>query len=797
MTDQRQKLMQRRTTALLIAGILGVAVLLIGTAWGIVRWQGAQTRFAAESLAVERARSEFIRLDALLAGIAAAAAPADIAASQREHQRAAAALEKAFAAAQQVKTPFGSALALAEAEAARRELLKSERAAFAALRGGNAERARAFLEEAKYRQQQQRLAASLRTASAELDAYRTSEGAAQRREVVLALASLLAALAAVLVGGGIATASNSRARRELADSTEDLERTELILRKSEEYHRLFRHASDVTLILDGRGTVLDLNHKASEVYDIPREMFVGRTLASITHETRNITRQIQGVLADGIPQELDTVHHRADGTPINFLISLSVVEFQGRRAVLSVHRDVTERKVLERQLAHQAFHDTLTGLANRALFRDRVEHALARSVRNPQPVIVMFLDLDNFKTVNDSLGHAAGDQLLVAVAKRLHTCLRVTDTIARFGGDEFAILLEDSKHPEDSVAVAERITAELHLPFRIEDKQVFVGTSIGIASSHLSDTAEELLRNADVAMYIAKNDGKGCYQVFEPHMHALAMERLDLEGDLRRAVDREEFVLQYQPIVNLETGGLTGVEALVRWNHPDRGLIAPGAFIPLAEETGLIVPLGRWVLYEACRQGQQWQATLRGDTALTLTVNISARQLQHSELVDTVRGALQSSGLAADSLILEITESVMMQNPEAALSRLRELRDMGVRIAIDDFGTGYSSLSYLQRFPIDILKIDKSFVDGVAGGEEESALARAVIALGDTLRIATVAEGVSSLDQLVQLGELNCEMGQGYYFAKPLHASEIAGLLGAPYPFLPLLPIPEAALASV
>jgi diguanylate cyclase (GGDEF)-like protein/PAS domain S-box-containing protein len=591
------------------------------------------------------------------------------------------------------------------------------------------------------------------------------------------LAPGLAALTAFLAGGA-ALLLFLRWRTMLLGALADRERAEATLRKSEEYHRLFRQASDVILILDpAKGVILDVNYRACEVYDIPREMFLGRTLSSITHDTRNIEGRFRTLLAEGTCQEFETVHFRSDGAPIHFQVNASVIEFQARRAVLSIHRDISERKVLEQQLAHQAFHDSLTGLANRALFRDRVEHAVARSVRHPQPLIVMFLDLDNFKTINDSLGHAAGDELLVMVAKRLRGCLRVTDTVARLGGDEFAILLEDAKHPEDSVAVAERITNELSMPCTLEGKEVFIGTSIGIASSIGGDTAEELLRNADVAMYIAKSKGKACYELFQPHMHQVVLERLDLEADLRRAVERNEFELHFQPIVVLRNGRMNGVEALVRWNHPERGQMAPGAFIPLAEETSLIVPLGAWVLEEACGRATAWQQQFPEHRDLTITVNVSAKQFHQADLVETVSAALEHSGLRPELLILELTESVLMQHTEATLAKLKDLKKLGVRLGIDDFGTGYSSLSYLQRFPIDILKIDRAFIDGVGSGMDESALARAIIALGETLRMRTIAEGVRTREQSLALQALGCEYGQGFFFARPLTAEVLQQML--------------------
>jgi diguanylate cyclase (GGDEF)-like protein/PAS domain S-box-containing protein len=450
--------------------------------------------------------------------------------------------------------------------------------------------------------------------------------------------------------------------------------------------------------------------------------------------------------------------------------------------MVGVDMDVTERKVLEEQLAYQAFHDPLTGLANRVLFRDRVEHALSRAGRSGavrEHVAVLFLDLDDFKSVNDTLGHAEGDRLLEAVAARLLRATRGCDTVARLGGDEFAVLLEDMAGPDDALTVAERIVAALRAPVGVTGKDVLVSASIGIAHARPDDSTGELLRNADVAMYQAKEGGKGCARVFEPAMHAAIVERLTLAADLRHAVDRGELRLLYQPIVELESGRLTGVEALVRWQHPDRGLVAPAVFIPLAEEVGMIVPVGRWVLVEACRQLRSFDGLVSPGAGpdrggLTMSINLSGLQLQDPELVAHVAGALAEAGVAPARVVLEITESVLMRHAEETIATLHALKALGVRLAIDDFGTGYSSLSYLQRFPVDVLKIDKAFVDGVARGGSDAALARAIIALGDSLGLRTVAEGIEHPEQWAQLAALGCGHGQGYLFARPLTAAALA-----------------------
>lgn len=436
--------------------------------------------------------------------------------------------------------------------------------------------------------------------------------------------------------------------------------------------------------------------------------------------------------------------------------------------------DITDRKVLEEQLKHQAFHDPLTGLANRALFVDRVEHALARGERDGMRVAVLFVDLDDFKTINDSLGHNGGDEVLVAVAGRLRECFRPGDTFARFGGDEFAILVEDTSL-SNATSVAYRIVDALGEPFSIGGREVMIHASVGIEFAEAQGTrTDELLRNADVAMYVAKGKGKARYQLFEPSMHTAALRRLEIKADLRRAVEKDEFVLHYQPIVSLNGGALLGMEALVRWNHPERGLLPPLDFISVAEQTGLITPLGRWVLREACRQATKWPLS---NPSISLSVNVSTTQFQQPGLVEDVANALWDSGLDPSILTLEITESVLVHDTDAVIEKLHRLKDFGVKVAIDDFGTGYSSLGYLKRFPIDILKIDKSFIDGVGNGAEEAAIAQAIIKLGESLGLEVVAEGIELPEQIDALQLLRCERGQGFFFSGPVDAETMGGLL--------------------
>ncbi|MEO5588450.1 MAG: EAL domain-containing protein, partial [Gemmatimonadaceae bacterium] len=439
------------------------------------------------------------------------------------------------------------------------------------------------------------------------------------------------------------------------------------------------------------------------------------------------------------------------GHPLDIEVTSVPVTYNGRAGVLSILHDVTERKELEKQLAHQAFHDPLTNLANRVLFRDRVEHALQRAAGGSAASSVLFIDLDNFKAVNDGLGHSAGDWLLIEVAARLTACLRPADTIARLGGDEFAVLIDDETAPAE--ATAEVILQAFREPFAVQGTDIVVTMSIGIAAMLPRQDADEVLRNADLALYRAKGEGKGCAASFEPSMHVAALRRLEIETELRRAINGEpgagSLVLYYQPIARLATGRMSGFEALVRWEHPERGTLQPMDFISLAEETGLIVPLGRWVIGEACRQTREWQLKfgplLRGtEMGLTTWINLSGRHLAQREIVEDVSNALRRSGLAPAQLVLEMTESMLVHDNRATLERLDSLKSLGVQLSIDDFGTGYSSLAYLERFPVDSLKMDRSFIATLDDSRSKSPLVEAVIGLGRILGLRVVAEGIET-----------------------------------------------------
>ena len=427
---------------------------------------------------------------------------------------------------------------------------------------------------------------------------------------------------------------------------------------------------------------------------------------------------------------------------------------------------------------HAAFHDALTGLPNRSLFTDHLRLALGRARRNEEHFFcVLFLDLDRFKNINDSLGHSCGDELLILVARRLETCIQQTDMVARFGGDEFAILLDPMKDSSDAVGVAEKIQQAISAPFKLSNHETVTTASIGVALSASNYTAaEDMIRDADTAMYRAKESGKACYEIFDQSMHAFAVDRLRLETDLRGALEREEFCVYYQPIVSLDTGFLSGFEALARWEHPERGIISPSEFISVAEDTRLIIPLGLWVLREACRQMCQWQWQSPANSSLTLSVNLSGKQLTEPKLIEQIEGILNETHLNPRCLKLEITESVVMENAEAAIAMLQQLKALGVQLSIDDFGTGYSSLSYLHRFPIDTLKIDRSFISQMSMSDENAEIVHTIKTLASNMGMEVIAEGVETLQQLTQLAALNCEYAQGYLFSKPLDA-EAAGVL--------------------
>ena len=479
------------------------------------------------------------------------------------------------------------------------------------------------------------------------------------------------------------------------------------------------------------------------------------------------------VVLTGLDDEtlaLSAVQHGAQ----DYLIKGQVDEVLIARSI----RYAIERKRAEVALAHQALHDPLTRLPNRALFLDRLEQALARAQRSSIGIAVLFLDLDRFKVINDSLGHDAGDRLLVDVANRLQGVVRPGDTVARFGGDEFTILCDDVGGERDAVLIAERVAAAVGAPFALDGDEAFLTTSLGIAltTGRENSRAEALIRDADAAMYRAKERGKSRYELFDSAMRARAVDRLDIENALHRALDRGEFRVFYQPAVDLHTGDLVGIESLVRWQHPERGLIGPDQFIALTEETGLIVPLGSWVLREACRQWKRWEEF--GTPTPRISVNLSTRQLGQPDLVDVVVDVLDETGMDPSRLSLEITESTVLDDTESALGTLEALKGQGVRISLDDFGTGYASLALLKRLPVDELKVDRSFVTGLGRDPQDSPIVSTVVSLAAALGLVAIAEGVETTTQVEELRRVGCRYAQGYYFARPQPAERMTRLLG-------------------
>jgi diguanylate cyclase (GGDEF)-like protein/PAS domain S-box-containing protein len=594
-------------------------------------------------------------------------------------------------------------------------------------------------------------------------------------------------LVGVLVVGGTesepatVTSALEMLGSQVALALESVALTESLHRQQsdERFRRLVRNASDVITVTDRDLVVVYQTPSAERVLGHAPDELVGTGVLELIHPEDRSRVETVVAGAGGDPHAESALECRIRHRDGRYLLAETIVTVTDDdiSGYVFTTRDITERQALEDQLKHQAFHDSLTGLANRALFIDRMHHALARRRLADAPLAVLFLDLDDFKTINDSLGHVAGDRLLTEVAARLRQCLRPSDTPARLGGDEFAILLEDLGDETEATNVAERVLAALQPPFTVDGQEVVARASIGIAIADLDriPRGDDLLRDAEAAMYTAKNQSKGGYACFAPSMHEALLRKLELTAQMRGAVERREFLVHYQPIVELATGEITGVEALVRWQHPTRGLVSPVEFIPLAEETGLIVPIGRWVLEQACAQGARWRREF-GRT-LEINVNLSVRQMQDSLFVRQVGEILADTGMEPGALTLEITESFLADDNETTSHRLAELKRLGVRLAIDDFGTGYSSLSRLQQFPIDTLKIPKPFVDGLLRGSDHSALARAIADLAGRLSMDVVAEGIEEYAQWQELRSFACKFGQGFYFAKPVDSATIDGLL--------------------
>ena|GEM_PF-857742 len=560
-----------------------------------------------------------------------------------------------------------------------------------------------------------------------------------------------------------------------------LESNAAALRQREEHFRsLVQNSSDVITLIDLDGRIRYQSSSVERIFGYSIGQLIGTPFGELVHvddRTQMLRRIQEAINIEGPPISVECRLQREDGSfCVSEVTVTNLLQVPTVRGLVLNTRDVSERKALEEKLTHQAFHDSLTNLPNRAAFRVVLDHA----VHGPDQrrIAVLFLDLDDFKVVNDTLGHEAGDQLLAAVAKRIEATLRPGDSVARLGGDEFAVLLQNMEGESIARRVADRITRQLSTPFAIEGRELFVHASIGIAALVSGEEeAEDLLKNADVAMYIAKARGKGRYIEYEESLHRAAMDRMELERELQEALAHQEFVLHYQPVVVLETGAIHSVEALVRWDHPRRGLLYPADFISLAEQTGLIVELGRWVLQQAARDVRRWQVRYPSNPPMMVSVNVSGHQLQGDGLVADVAAAVDGAGLDPRSLILELTESVLMEETTSIARTLQELRSNGVRLALDDFGTGYSSLGHLRDFAVDIIKLDRSFVSRIGSGLADGAILRAIIGLGNTLGLLTIGEGIERPEQLAALNAMGCHAGQGFHLSRPLPLDAMEALL--------------------
>ncbi len=600
-----------------------------------------------------------------------------------------------------------------------------------------------------------------------------------RRLTLLASAIVLA----VVFGVGALVYWRYRDSQRRAEHT-SAER-EIFRRSDARFRPLIQSASDVISIVDGDGVIKYISPSIARLSDSGPEDLVGESM--MTFVKGEDARQLRSLLSEvserpGYTQAAEILvqsHGEPRRTRQVQIICTNCLQDPDINGLVLNLRDISDRKELEAQLRDQAFHDSLTGLANRLRFLDRLEHALERAKRDSGKLVsVLYLDLDYFKNVNDEMGHTAGDSLLQQVAERVTDCIRSTDTAARLGGDEFAILLEDQHTADAARSVAEVILLQLKLPFQVLDREVFISASIGVvvADPDLM-TAEEIIRDADVAMYDAKENGRGRIQVFEPNMQLSLVQRLMLTNDLNGSIEREELEVFYQPLLFLSDERIAGFEALIRWRHPTRGLLSPTHFIALAEESGFIQDLGHYVLSESCRQAQEWKDKYPDRADFRMSVNVSARQLQKPGFVQEVQRVLENTGFAAKALVLEITESVLIRHPQEVIGTLENLKNLGLLLALDDFGTGYSSLTYLKRFPIDILKIDRSFIEGMNDTDRDMLLVQTVIDLGHMLKLDIVAEGIERSEQLKSLQGLECALGQGYLFAKPLDASSAEAML--------------------
>ena len=559
----------------------------------------------------------------------------------------------------------------------------------------------------------------------------------------------------------------------------------LAMRKSEEQFRLTFEMAPIGMAITAlNGKFKRVNQALCEALGYEEQELLKLSFTDITYaEDLELHQSQQQALLEnkGSDFQIETRYISRDLRIVDAILKVVIVRDSKGQALHFNNQivDITERKQMEQQLLHDALHDSLTGLPNRALFLDRLDHELKRAKTNQDYIFaVLFLDLDRFKVVNDSAGHLVGDQLLVEIARRLEKSVNFTDTVARLGGDEFTILLENIHNIKNAIAVAEKIDQALRIPFSLQGYELFTSASIGIAlSSQGYNKPDEIMRDADLTMYSAKEQGRARYEIFNSALHERAITRLQLETDMRRGIEREEFVVYYQPISCLKTGKLAGFEALARWKHPTKGIVSPGEFIPVAEETGAIIPLGTWILKQACQQMQLWHEKYPQTSSLQISVNLSGKQLREQSLLEKIDSILQETALPGKYLKLEITESSLIENIEVATQTLLDIKSRDIKLSMDDFGTGYSSLSYLHRFPVDILKIDRSFVQDIQINKGNYAIVKAIVTLAHVLNMEVIAEGIEDTYQLDQLKLLNCEYGQGYYFAKPLNKQQAEELI--------------------
>lgn len=893
--------------------LLTVALVLTGTVFGWFIWRVEQSK-QIETLKQEiltnpaKTGDSIVYLNELLAMSAQAAVITGNLEWEKEFKKFEPDLEKKI---DDIKTVLPDSVELQsvnQLETANLEMLTLEKRAFTFLREGRTEHAKEVLFSDEFKRQKEMFLAEIPNIVGQLNEMQRNELSAEyqysNRFIGVAVAVFILSLLAWIVAIRKISISN----RTLISTINEKDKTQAELIKSQQYQNLFRLANDAIIVLEPETEeVLDANDKACQMYGFGREKFVGMSLKTITKNIELGRRHIENLKNSGTDQEFETIQYRADGTPLNLLINSSLIEYQGGQAILSINRDITERKrgdaalreseykmrtlldsmsegliqvdkykiiefvndrfcemteydrkellgsnmsdllifddeekdsfnrvndnnlkgdtrqyelklkkksgeslyvivgdapvfnaereiigtmgvftditerkQIEEQMVHDAFHDALTGLANRKLFMEHLRMSLHKIKRESSKVFaVLFLDFDRFKVINDSLGHTEGDKLLIAIAGRLEFILRPGDLVARLGGDEFTILLSEINSPDDALFVAERIQQEMKHPFDLGGSEIVTSASIGIAyGSNEYAHAEEILRDADIAMYRAKAKGKACYQIFDQSMHEEVRNKLHIEREMRQALEQEEFQLYYQPIVDLDTGDLSGFESLIRWQHPIRGMVPPGDFIPIAEENNMILPLGKWILYESCRQMRAWQKESISAWNLMVSVNLSGKQFVQPDLVEQVADVLAETGLPPRCLKLEITESYLMENSELAVKTVTKLRELGLQLSLDDFGTGYSSLSYLHSLPVSYLKIDRSFVSRMMSSKKNSEMVQTIIRLAQNLRMKVIAEGIENNEQMAHLQILNCQYGQGYFFSKPLPSNDAQLLIG-------------------